>query len=342
MVMKKLFILFFCGLFCLRSIAQLKEIFYDDFSSNKNKWPEGQAEGMSAKIENGKYILSSSKIDLRPQIILGIDSTKDYSIEITVGMLKNNTLSGGGIIFGSNTTDYFTCFVASDGQFTYAEVKNNNLVSHKTTQLATIIKPGEAAKLKLDKEDTLWYFSVNGLPVDILPSRNLNGLFVGLMTIGNMQSEFDDLNIKGTTIPTSGSFCKLLPLIYESAKDNLSFIKGLQKSSTDNTSFASAINFSKDYFGTIGYHDTHADLYAILRKTSTKEESLSELKTIIVELQNCLPSFQFTEGKKTNGNPEYIVTEKGKVSESKFSVRIGVSDSRLRYGVDIYVNIRKN
>ena len=339
--MKKLSILFLLAFISFFATAQFKEIFYDDFSSNKNKWPEGQAEGMSAKIENGKYILSSSKTDLKPQIILGIDSTQDYSIEVTVGMPNNSMLSGGGIIFGSNTTDYFTCFVASDGQFTYAEVKDNKLISHNTTKLATIIKPGEAAKLKLDKEDSLWYFSVNGLPVDILPSRNLNGLFVGLMTTGNMQSEFDDLKIKGTPIATSGSFCQLLPLIYESAKNNLSFIKGPQKNPDNSTSFISAISFSKDYFGTIGYHETYADLYAMLKQTSTKEESLNELKVIIAELQNCLPSFQLTEIKKTNGDPEYIVTEKGKVSTPNLSVRINVSDSPLRYGVAIYVNIRK-
>lgn len=339
--MKKLIILFTLFSISLVSTAQMKEIFYDDFSSNKNKWPEGQADGMSAKIEKGKYILESNKIDLKPQIILGIDSSKDYSIEVTAVLAKNTRVSGGGIIFGSNVSEYFTCYVTSTGQFGYAEVKDEKVISHKTKDLTSIIKPGEAAKLKIEKEDSLWFFTVNGLPVDILPSRKLNGLFVGLLTLANMQSEFDDLRIKGTPIATSGNLCQVLPLIYESAKNNLSFIKGLQKNPTNSTSFASAISFAKDYYGTIGYQDAYTDLYAHLKQTSTKEEAIKEIKAIIAELQNCLPTFQFTEKIKPNGDPEYLVNEKQKVSLTNLSVRIIVSDNSIRAGVGLYVNIRK-
>ena len=156
-----------------------------------------------------------------------------------------------------------------------------------------------------------------------------------------MQSEFDDLRIKGTPIATSGNLCQVLPLIYESAKNNLSFIKGLQKNPTNSTSFASAISFAKDYYGTIGYQDAYTDLYAHLKQTSTKEEAIKEIKAIIAELQNCLPTFQFTEKIKPNGDPEYLVNEKQKVSLTNLSVRIIVSDNSIRAGVGLYVNIRK-
>ena len=97
--MKKLIILFTLFFISLVSTPEMKEIFYDDFSSNKNKWPEGQADGMSAKIEKGKYILESNKIDLKPQIILGIDSSKDYSIEVTAVLAKKYQSQWRGYYF---------------------------------------------------------------------------------------------------------------------------------------------------------------------------------------------------------------------------------------------------
>jgi len=59
--MKKLFILFLSGIIYVPTNAQLKEIFYDDFSSNKNNWSVGDIEKLSVKIDNGKYIVDNSR-----------------------------------------------------------------------------------------------------------------------------------------------------------------------------------------------------------------------------------------------------------------------------------------
>ena len=59
--MKKVFSLFICSLALLQSRAQMKEIFYDDFSTNKNNWFTITKADASLKIEDGKYRVNGLK-----------------------------------------------------------------------------------------------------------------------------------------------------------------------------------------------------------------------------------------------------------------------------------------
>ena len=341
--MKKLSILFFCSLIYFPLTAQLKEIFNDDFSSNKNQWAQGKIEGLYAEVKDGKYIIDCSlKNELYPQIVFGIDSTKDYTISITLTQLKVlSPTSGGGIIFGSNQSDYYCFYVTSDGKCGVAEIKNNQIVSNKPGFNKESIKTGEGVKniLSVRKSELLLQFYVNDSPVALTRSKKLHGLFVGMIAMPGGRYEIDDLKISGTPIVTSGSLCQTFPLIYESAKNNLTFIKGVQRNPGDSTNFASAIRFGNNYFGTFGNQKGYSTLYALLKQTSTKEEAIKELKLFIAELQNCQPGFQFTEGKKLNGEPEYIVSEKGKEPVKGLTVLIIVADNPYSY--NLYINVRK-
>lgn len=343
--MKKLSLLFFCSLIYFQLAAQLKEIFSDDFSSNKNQWAQGKIEGLYAEVKDGKYIIECGpKNELYPQIVFGIDSTKDYTINLTLSQSKAlMPKSGGGIIFGSNLSDYYCFYITSDGNCGLAEIKNNKIVSDKSGISDEAIKTGAGAtnKLKIKKWETFWEFLVNDKLVYMTISDKLKGLYMGLIALPGGKYEFDNLKIEGTPIATSGSLCQIFPMIYESAKNNFFFIKGMQKNPDDSTNFTSAINFGNNYFGTFGKKNDYSTLYALLKQTSTKEEAIKELKLFIAELQICLPGFQFTEGKKANGDPEYIISEKTKEPVKGLRVLFDVSDSSVRNGYALYINVRK-
>lgn len=326
--MKKLFILCLCNFIFLYAPAQLKEIFYDDFSTNKNQWSQGQAEGLYAKIENGKYVVECGpKNELYPQIVFGIDSTKDYSISINFSLSKSLLPNcGGGIIWGSNLSDYFCFYITSEGKAGVAEVKNKQIVYDKWDIIKQVIKTGDGAtnKLRIEKTDLNWDFYINDQFIAVLPSQRLNGLFVGLAALPGARYVFDDLKISGTPIVTTGSFCQLFPLIYESSKNKFSFIMGMK---TEKNQFACLNYQSPDNIMTLDVKGSTSLLDYSIKKFPTREEGIKGIKEFIAEQEKCLPGFQFTEDKTTNGEIKYKITEKAPKERSIITSQISLEGS---------------
>ena len=329
--MKKIFIFIFCSITFLQTTAQLKEIFLDDFSSNKNQWAQEKAEGLYAKVENGKYVVECGpKNDFFPQIVFGIDSIEDYSISANISMIKSllpDSGSGGGIIWGSNLSGYFCFYINSKGVAGVAEVKNNQLVYDKSENKKGVIKTGDGAtnKLRIEKKDLIWDFFINDQLVGVLLSQDLKGLYVGFVALAGGKYEFDDLRISGTPVATSGNFCQLYPLIHESAKNNFSFIIGPKSVSNISISQRSCLTIEKDRPGGVLILDNYFNTFSIVIKNGTSREAAEkELRSLIPEFQNCLPSFQFTEGKDDKGELIYTINEKikDKGPEIKSSIKV--------------------
>ncbi len=116
--MKKLLILFLSSITYIQTNAQLKEIFNEDFSSNKNNWAVGEIENLSVKIDNGKYIVDNSNtgsIHLINRI--GVDTTKNFEISISVNSILVHASSFGGLYFGANTEKSFVFVINATGEY---------------------------------------------------------------------------------------------------------------------------------------------------------------------------------------------------------------------------------
>jgi hypothetical protein len=342
--MKQLSIFCLFALFYFNATAQLKEIFLDDFSSNKNRWSSGKTDGLYAEVKDGKYIIDCGVNKfLNPQVIIGIDSAEDYSISVNFSVSKSlSPNSGAGILFGSNMSDYFAFFIGAEGKFNIVVVKNNAIISENNGANKEAIKSGEGVinNLRVEKNDLLWEFYVNDKKVKILAAEKLNGLFTGLAALPGARYEFDDLKVSGTAIVTTGSFCQLFPLIYESARNKFSYIMGMK---TEKNQFACLNYQSPENIMTIVPGCSASTLSYSIKKYATHEEGIKGLKEFIAEQEKCLPGFQFTEATTTTGQPTYKIAEK--VSKDGSIISSSISLTRGDGPVDIFlviVSINKN
>ncbi|MGH2552425.1 MAG: hypothetical protein ACRDEB_01845, partial [Chitinophagaceae bacterium] len=225
--MKKIPVLFLYMLIYWASTAQQKEILNEDFSSNKNKWLTGEITNLSAKVENGKYIIdNNSNRSISPQILAALDSTKDFEISINITQVSGKNDGVSGLIFGSNTYRLFCFFIRPSGEYGLFETNNNKVESIITLTESPYINKGMDVtnRLKLSKSGKVWKFYINDSLVRHKPALRLYGPFVGVYS-ENMKAEYDDLKVAGEPIATSGTLCALFPLIYESAKNNFEYIK---------------------------------------------------------------------------------------------------------------------
>lgn len=343
--MKKIAFLLFSCLFHFLVSAQLKEIFYDDFSSNKNKWPEGQFDGLYFKVENGKYIIDCGPTKaLYPQILFGIDSTKDFSISVNIKEVKVSDVSAAGLVFGSNRSTYFTFAITSAGSFYLFEVSNNKISKMMIpfTESKQIKRDDNVTNnLAVRKNGSSWSFYINDSLVKKIASNKLNGPYVGVASMENTKSEFDDLKIAGTPVVTSGTLCQLLPLIYESAKDKFSYITSVKVKPSDSTKFFTCLTIDSNKNGRVFKEDFIYDFFIGLKTITKKEEAVQYLKSLIAGLRKCLPAYVFTEEKDDKGEIRYNITEKikGKGPEmamAYFEIYVasdGLVDVNLHIGI---------
>jgi len=344
LILKRLLIFWLFALFYFHTMAQLKEIFHDDFSSNKNRWSSGKTDGLYAEVKDGKYIIDCGINNfLYPQVIIGIDSAEDYSISVNCSVSKSlSPNSGAGILFGSNMSDYFAFFIGAEGKFNIAEVKNNAIISENNGANKEAIKSGDGVtnNLRVEKNDLLWEFYVNDKKVKTLAAQKINGLFTGVAALPGARYEFDDLKVNGTAIVTTGSFCQLFPLICESARNKFSYIMGMK---TEKHQFACLNYQSPENIMTIKPGGSASSLSYSIKKYATREEAVKGLKEFIAEQEKCLPGFQFTEDKTTTGQINYKIAEK--ISKSGSIISSSISLTQGDGPVDIFlviVSVKKN
>ena len=329
--MKKLLILLLLGISYIQANAQLKEIFYEDFSSNKNKWATGEIEKLSAKIENGKYVIDSRMQNtITPHVLAAVDSSKDFTIGVTVKPVAVNGTAEYGLIFGSNKYAYYCFFANIKGEYGLYYVTNNSIKEiiplSKTIFLKT--KLNETNRLEIKKSGKLWKLFVNDSLVNSTSSRKFYGPFIGVAD-ENMKIEYDDLKVAGTAIATSGNLCTLFPLIFQSAKSNFEYIKGAPQDKTDTTLCYSSIQLVEDKDLELDFFPEKSLLYAIIKNNNTSADAIKFNDNLVIQLRKCLPGYVFTMSKNEKGLPQYTITEKIKSSGKQPDAILGISKSEF-------------
>ncbi len=329
--MKRLSIFCLFALLCFSSMAQLKEIFNEDFSSNKNKWITGEIEKLSVKVENGKYIIDSKmKNTVTPQVLAGVDSSKDFTIGASIKSVSVNGTAEYGLIFGSNKYAYY-CFTANiNGVYGLYYVINNSIKEIIPLSKTAYLKQGlnQTNRLDVKKSGKLWKLFINDSLVNSTGSRKFYGPFIGVMA-ENMKTEFDDLKITGRSVATSGNLCTLFPLIFNSAKNNFEYIKGPPQDNTDTTLCYSSIQLAEDKDLELDFFPEKSLLYAIIKNNNTSADAIKFNDNLVIQLRKCLPGYIFTMSKNEKGLPQYTITEKIKSAGKQPLAILGISESEF-------------
>ena len=312
--MKKLSTCFLFYFIYASAFAQQRLILSDDFTSSKNNWLTGEIKDLSVKVQNGKYIIDNrSQSSFNPQIIAGIDSTKDFEISVSIKPLTQDKLSYSGLIFGSNKYHYFCFAINSTGEYGLYEINNykNYEIIHFTKSSSLKTNENSTNSLKLRKAGKEWQLFINDLLVEKTSSRKLFGPYAG-MYCEKIKAEYDDFKITGTSIITSGSMCKLFPLIYQSAKSNFEFVKGDPWSKDDPDRFLLSTELQEEKYANIELGENSNRFFTTLRHNPSKAAAIKYTDSLAAQIKKILPAFIIIRSVSKEGLPSYSIMEKTK------------------------------
>ena len=178
--------------------AQLPILIKDDFSSNPNGWWTGSGENYSIKIENGKYIITTTQKDHGRSITITpyFDKKKDFSLEATFLQRSGSDDNGHGIIWSSNADGkYHEFMITSNGYYQIkspeAQSNMNKWVENKS------IKPlGEANVLKVEQRKSKCYYYINDKQVEVTEALPINSSNIGFINYTDMVLEIDNFTFR--------------------------------------------------------------------------------------------------------------------------------------------------
>lgn len=178
--------------------AQLPILIKDDFSSNPNGWWTGSGENYSIKIENGKYIITTTQKDHGRSITITpyFDKKKDFSLEATFLQRSGSDDNGHGIIWSSNAdSKYHEFMITSNGYYQIkspeAQSNMNKWVENKS------IKPlGEANVLKVEQRKSKCYYYINDKQVEVTEALPINSSNIGFINYTDMVLEIDNFTFR--------------------------------------------------------------------------------------------------------------------------------------------------
>lgn len=324
--MNKPSILFLFFLISINLAAQQKVVLAEDFSSNKNYWAVGKIENLSAKIEDGKFIIDNNlQTAFHPQLLAGVDSSKGFEISISIKTETQNLPGFSGLIFGSNMYRKFCFAINANGEYALFEMYNNDyrIIIPETKTPHLKMEKNETNRLKLSKAGKEWKLYINDSLVNSIPSQKFYGPYIGLY-IEKMKAEFDDLKVTGTPVETSGNLCALFPLIFQSAKNNFEYIKGAPANKDDTTRFYLSIILKEDRYARVYYGKYSNDFFSLLKSNTTKAAAIKYTDSLILQMKKCQPGYTFTKTINKEGLPEYKITEKVKSAVKQPETKIEI------------------
>ncbi len=313
--MNKPSILLFTCIISFNLAAQQKVILAEDFSSNKNFWAVGKIENLSAKIEDGKFIIDNNlQTAFHPQLLAGVDSSKAFEISASVRSVTDDDLSllsFSGLIFGSNMYRKFCFAINANGEYALFEMYNNDyrIIIPETKTPHLKMEKNETNRLKLNKAGKQWKLYINDSLVNSVPSQKFYGPYVGFY-IEQLKAEFDDLRVTGTPIVTSGNLCALFPLIFQSAKNNFDYIKGVPTAKGDTAKYYLSTILKEDIYARVFFEKKSNDFFALLKSNTTKAAAIKSTDSLDFQMKKCQPGYTFTKTINKEGFPEYQLPKK--------------------------------
>jgi len=183
-------------LFSIKGLAQPPIFINDDFSSNVNAWWTGAGDTYSMKLENGKYLVTTTEKDKGRFITISpyMDKKKDFSIEATFIQKSGSENNGLGLLWGNNGDGKHQEFIITTNG--YYKIKSpekidkiNEWVTNKKINLV-----GQANHLKVEQRKGKLYYYINNEEVASIAALPIYGNRMGIINYTNMVLEVDDLS----------------------------------------------------------------------------------------------------------------------------------------------------
>lgn len=181
-------------LFSINGLAQPPIFISDDFSSNINAWWTGAGDTYSMKLENGKYLVTTTEKDKGRFITISpyMDKKKDFSIEATFIQKSGSENNGLGLLWGNNGDGKHQEFIITTNG--YYKIKSpekidkiNEWVTNKKINLV-----GQANHLKVEQRKGKLYYYINNEEVASITALPIYGNRMGIINYTNMELEVDD------------------------------------------------------------------------------------------------------------------------------------------------------
>jgi len=181
-------------LFSIKGLAQPPIFINDDFSSNVNAWWTGAGDTYSMKLENGKYLVTTTEKDKGRFITISpyMDKKKDFSIEATFIQKSGSENNGLGLLWGNNGDGKHQEFIFTTNG--YYKIKSpekidkiNEWVTNKKINLV-----GQANHLKVEQRKGKLYYYINNEEVASITALPIYGNRMGIINYTNMELEVDD------------------------------------------------------------------------------------------------------------------------------------------------------
>ncbi len=187
-------LLILCMLAATGLSAQPPVFLHDKFNNNNYGWWTGVGEDYSIKIEQGKYILTTSQKDkgriatIHPYM----DRKKDFSIEASFVQKSGSDNNGLGLLWGDDGAGKRHEFVITSNGYYKIITPEKTAVLNDWVTYEKIKPMGLVNTLRVEQKKGLWHYYINAELVTTSSIMPLYGTKMGIINYTNMVLETDD------------------------------------------------------------------------------------------------------------------------------------------------------
>ena len=173
--------------------AQLPILVKDEFNNNANAWWTGSGDNYSMKLENGKYIVTTTEKEKGRIVTITpyFDKQKDFSLEASFVQKSGSDNNGLGLLWGDNGDGKYQEFIITSNG--YYKIKSAETRDDINKWVEYKVKPmGSENVLKVEQRKSKWYYYINGDEVAAIKPLPLYGFKIGIVDYTNMMLEVDN------------------------------------------------------------------------------------------------------------------------------------------------------
>lgn len=170
------------------SLSQMKIIFFDEFSDNRNNWYEGYwRDEVHYKFNNGYIYLESlseniGKLETLKKNLIFINENLDFQIETRIRFVKGKGYSPVGLCWGRKDKNYAYYFYFDPVKYIGYSIfmkKDGKHYKLKNWTKSDLLKMHSYNKLTVRKVKDIYYFFFNESLVHTMPFRAFFGQKIG-------------------------------------------------------------------------------------------------------------------------------------------------------------------
>jgi len=182
------------------SLSKGNTAFFDDFSKNRNGWPEQSGENYNFSFKGRKYDMDSSREGMiTPVLYTKFDHDKDYTITCILTHISGLSESGYGLTFSykNNSTSYHFEIVTK-GYYRVTKVQDNmeTQVIPWAESLNIEKENGKPNKLKICKKGKTCELYINDTMVNSFNDFDNEGDYTGFIVENKHHIEVTLLSIQ--------------------------------------------------------------------------------------------------------------------------------------------------